>query len=155
MGEAIREAETAARNGEIPVGAVAVLNGEVVSRGRNAAIGSMDPTAHAEMMALRGAAGRIGNYRLAGVVLYVTLEPCLMCYSAMVHARVSTLVYGATDPKTGVISTGALERIGGVFNHAITVEGGCREAECSRILKDFFRERRGAGAVERDGLENR
>ena len=155
MQEALREAEAAAGSGEVPVGAVAVLNGEIIARGRNAAIGDCDPTAHAEMTVLRRAARKIGNYRLNGVSVYVTLEPCLMCYAAMVHARVQRLVFGAEDPKTGVLSTGALERVAVVFNHAVALEGGCMRAQCSRLLKDFFIERRGAGAVERGGLENR
>ena len=155
MQAALGEAEAAATAGEVPVGAVAVLDGEIIARGRNAAITDCDPTAHAEMTVLRRAAGRVGNYRLKGVTVYVTLEPCLMCYAAMVHARIDRLVFGADDPKTGVLSTGALERVAVVFNHAVHMEGGCLKRQCSRILKDFFIERRGAGAVERGGLENR
>ncbi|MDY0296707.1 MAG: tRNA adenosine(34) deaminase TadA [Acidobacteriota bacterium] len=155
MLEALREAEKAAAAGEVPVGAVAVKDGEIIARGRNAAIGTSDPTAHAEMQALRLAGRHCGNYRLNGITLYVTLEPCLMCYAAMVHARIERLVFGADDPKTGVLSTGALERVAAVFNHAVQVEGGCRRAECATIIKEFFIERRGAGAVERGGLENR
>ncbi|MBN1197688.1 MAG: nucleoside deaminase [Candidatus Aminicenantes bacterium] len=155
MREALREAENAAAAGEVPVGAVAVKDGVIVARGRNAAIANCDPTAHAEIEVLRRAAGHLGNYRLNGVSVYVNLEPCLMCYAAMVHARVERLVFGAEDPKTGVLSTGALERVAAVFNHAVLLEGGCMRAQCSKIVTDFFKERRGAGAVERGGLENR
>ncbi|HDP93752.1 MAG TPA: nucleoside deaminase [Candidatus Aminicenantes bacterium] len=155
MREALREAEKAAADGEVPVGAVAVKDGLIIARGRNAAISDCDPTAHAEMKILRRAARHLGNYRLSGVCVYVTLEPCLMCYAAMVHARIERLVFGAHDPKTGVVSTGALERVAAVFNHAVLLEGGCLRAQCSKIVRDFFKVRRGAGAVERGGLENR
>ena len=137
--ELAREAEAA---GEVPVGALVVLDGEVVGEGRNAPIESCDPTAHAEIVALRDAARRVGNYRLTGAELFVTLEPCPMCAGAMVHARVSRLVYGCTDPRSGAA--------GSVFdlvrseslNHRLAVVGGV-EADASRtLLQGFFRSRR-------------
>ena len=155
MRAAISEADEAYRRNEVPVGALVVMGGRVVGRGRNSVIGLQDPTAHAEMMALREAGKTVGNYRLTGAELYVTLEPCLMCYSAMVHARIGRLVYSARDEKTGVFSTGSFERVRGVYNHEIAVESGVLENQTAKTLRKFFIERRDAGAVERDGLENR
>jgi tRNA(adenine34) deaminase len=155
MKKALSLAVSAEKRGEVPVGAVVVRDGSVIGRGGNASIGDSDPSAHAEIKALRSAGRKAGEYRLNGCELYVTLEPCLMCYSAMVHARIGKLVYGADDPKGGIFSTGAFEKVKSIYNHRITVEAGVLAAPASAMLSDFFRARRGAGAVERDGLENR
>jgi tRNA(Arg) A34 adenosine deaminase TadA len=144
MRYALEQAGLALGEGEVPVGAVVVKDGEIVGRGWNSNITLDDPTAHAEIVAMREAGRAIGNHRLIGCTLYVTLEPCTMCAGAMVHARLERLVYGARDPKTGAA--------GGCFdiladerhNHSVNVEGGCLEAKCSKILKDFFREKRRA-----------
>jgi len=128
--------------GEVPVGAVLVRQGEILGEGCNGPIGSSDPTAHAEIAALRAAAAREGNYRLPGTTLYVTLEPCPMCVGAMIHARVARLVFGASDPKTGAAG-GALDLIGDPsHNHRIEVTGGVLQAECAERLRAFFRARR-------------
>ncbi len=144
MGEAIRLAATAAEAGEVPVGAVVVRDGVIVGRGSNAPIGLHDPSAHAEIRALREAAQALGNYRLTGCALYVTLEPCAMCAGAIMHARVERLVYGAPDPKTGacgsVVNLFAEDRL----NHHTQVEGGLMAAECGALLSGFFRSRRTA-----------
>ena len=148
-------AEQAFRENEVPVGAVVVLDGEVIGTGYNSVIRESDPTAHAEILALREAGKRIENYRLVNTDLYVTLEPCMMCYNAMIHSRIRTLFYGANDFKTGIFSTGKFELTKDIFNHTITVKPGIMLEESSNILQEFFRERRGARAVERGGLENR
>ena len=155
MNQAIKQAKLAYKYREVPVGAVVVLNKKIIGRGYNSVIKKRDPSAHAEIAALRNAGKKIKNYRLLNSEVYVTLEPCLMCYSALVHDRVKTLYFSAFDEKTGVYSSGALDRIPAVFNHNIAVETGILQEESSRILKKFFKERRGAGAAERDGLENR
>ncbi len=142
MGEALKEAARAAALGEVPVGAVVVREGDIVGRGANAPVGSGDPTAHAEILALREAARTLGNYRLPECRLYVTLEPCLMCAGAIQHARVAHLVYGASDPKTGacgsVVDVFAEARL----NHHAQVTGGVRAGESAALLKDFFAARR-------------
>jgi tRNA(adenine34) deaminase len=142
MREAISLAQAAACLGEVPVGAVVVRDGEIVGRGFNTPIGESDPTAHAEIAALRDAARNLGNYRLPGCTLYVTLEPCAMCAGAIMHARIARVVYGARDPKTGV--HGSVVDLFGVerLNHHAVVEGGILADECSRILSSFFAERR-------------
>jgi tRNA(adenine34) deaminase len=155
MKKALDEARNAELDGEVPVGAVLVRDGKLVARGRNAMIATCDPSAHAEIRVLRRGARRLGSYRIVNTELFVTLEPCLMCYSAMVQARIARVWYGAADPKTGIFSTGAFAKVAGVYNHTIAVENGLMAAECSALLKEFFKARRGAGAVERDGLENR
>jgi len=128
--------------GEVPVGAVLVRQGEILGEGCNGPIGASDPTAHAEISALRAAAAREGNYRLPGTTLYVTLEPCPMCVGAMIHARVARLVFGASDPKTGAAG-GALDLIGDPsHNHRIAVTGGVLQSECAEHLRAFFRARR-------------
>lgn len=134
-----REAEAA---GEVPVGALVVRDGEVIGEGWNRPIRSHDPTAHAEIVALRDAAARVGNYRLTGAALYVTLEPCLMCAGAMVHARIRRLVYGAADPRAGAAGTvfGVLESP--ALNHRVTVTGGVLAMDCGERLRAFFRARR-------------
>ena len=127
---------------EVPVGAVVVKDATIIARSFNAPIARCDPTAHAEIRVLRQAAERLGNYRLTGVDLYVTLEPCAMCYSAMVHARIARLFFGASDPKSGVLG-GALKLNDAlIFNHHIEVTRGILHAECSAVLKTFFAMRR-------------
>ncbi|MBW7899881.1 MAG: tRNA adenosine(34) deaminase TadA [Rhodocyclaceae bacterium] len=142
MREAMSLARSAECLGEVPVGAVLVLDGEIVGRGFNSPIGESDPTAHAEIAALRDAARRLGNYRLPGSTLYVTLEPCAMCAGAMMHARVARVVYGARDPKTGVhgsvVDLFAVERL----NHHAEIVGGVLAEECGALLSDFFAARR-------------
>jgi tRNA(adenine34) deaminase len=142
MREALRLAEQAAQAGEVPVGAVVVKDGEIVGRGSNAPISRHDPTSHAEIAALRDAAQRLGNYRLVGCELFVTLEPCVMCVGAMFHARIARVVYGATDPKTGaagsVLNLFAETRI----NHHADIQGGVLAQECGKVLSDFFAMRR-------------
>jgi tRNA(adenine34) deaminase len=142
MREALELAARAAEHGEVPVGAVVVKDGVVIGRGFNRPIGTSDPTAHAEIVALREAAAALGNYRLIGCELYVTLEPCVMCVGAMVHARIARIVYGASDPKTG--ACGSIVDLPGLatFNHHGSFEGGVLADECSGALKRFFAERR-------------
>jgi tRNA(adenine34) deaminase len=142
MRAALELAAQAAQRGEVPVGAVVVKDGAIIGRGFNRPIASADPTAHAEIVALREAAAALGNYRLPGCELYVTLEPCAMCVGAMVHARVTRIVYGASDPKTG--ACGSIVDLPGLatFNHHGRFEGGLLAEECSGVLKRFFAERR-------------
>ena len=141
---ALEQAQLAWRQGEVPVGAVVVCDGKVIATGFNQPIGKHDPTAHAVVNALRAAAEKVGNYRLPGCTLYVTLEPCVMCSGAMMHARVARVVYAATDPKTGacgsVLDLFALEQL----NHHADVAGGVLAAEAGAMLKAFFAERRAA-----------
>ena len=141
---ALEQAQHAWRLGEVPVGAVVVKDGAVIAVGYNQQIGSHDPTAHAEIVALRAAADKLGNYRLPGCELYVTLEPCVMCSGAMMHARLARVVYGAQDPKTGacgsVLDLFAQEQL----NHHTEVVGGVLADEASSMLKAFFAERRNA-----------
>jgi tRNA(adenine34) deaminase len=142
MQAALELAAEAARLGEVPVGAVVVKDGEIVGRGFNRPITTADPTAHAEIVALREAAAALGNYRLPGCELYVTLEPCAMCVGAMVHARIARIVYGAADPKTGACgSIVDLPRLASL-NHHGTFEGGVLAEECGSVLKQFFAGRR-------------
>jgi tRNA(adenine34) deaminase len=155
MKKALLLAAKAERCGEVPVGAVLIRDGRVIGRGHNAPIGQCDPTAHAEIVALRKAGKKAAAYRLNGCELYVTLEPCLMCYSAMVQARIAKLYYGADDPKNGIFASGVFDNMKHLYNHRIAVEKGLLAKPASAILSDFFKARRGAGAVERDGLENR
>lgn len=141
---ALQEARTALHLGEVPVGAVLVAGGEVVASGFNQPIHQVDPTAHAEIVALRGAARALDNYRLTGSTLYVTVEPCLMCVGALVHARVGTVVYGAAEPKGGAIrSLLRLEDL--ALNHRFDVVEGILEADCRRLIQDFFKARRETG----------
>lgn len=143
MREALALAREAGAADEVPVGAVVVCEGEIVGRGFNRPIGLHDPTAHAEIMALRDAARNLANYRIPGCTLYVTLEPCAMCSGAMFHARIARVVFGARDPKTGVAGSVmdlyAQERL----NHHTTIEGGVLADECARLLSGFFAARRG------------
>ena len=149
MKRAIRLARAAGRRGEVPVGALVVLGGRgaggvvgrVVGLGANRPIAARDPTAHAEIVALRRAARSIGNYRIPGVTLYVTLEPCLMCLGAMVQARIARLVFGAPDPKVGAASLLRARRAAGL-NHRFAIASGVLGAECAGLLREFFRGRR-------------
>lgn len=142
MDEALALAREAGARGEVPVGAVVVKDGAVVGRGGNAPIAASDPTAHAEIAALRDAARTLGNYRLPGCELFVTLEPCAMCAGAILHSRIARVIYGARDPKTGV--HGSVVDLFGVerLNHHTTVRGGVLADECSGVLSAFFAERR-------------
>jgi len=143
MRAALDEARRAFDAGEVPVGAVVVLHGEIVGRGFNQPISSNDPTAHAEVVALREAARSLGNYRLLGATLYVTIEPCLMCVGAMVHARVGTLVFGATEPKAGAVVSACRAHELPSLNHRIEVVSGVLDEECRAIIQEFFKTRRG------------
>ncbi|MCK9388635.1 MAG: tRNA adenosine(34) deaminase TadA [Sulfuritalea sp.] len=147
MGLALDLAREAGAIGEVPVGALIVMDGEVVGRGFNQPIGRHDPTAHAEIMALRDAATRLGNYRLPGCTLYVTLEPCAMCAGAIMHARVDRVVYGARDPKTGAAGS-VIDLFGeSRLNHHTAVVGGVLAEECGSLLSEFFAARRGRTLV--------
>ncbi len=142
MGEALALARAAAERGEVPVGAVVVRAGLIVGRGGNAPIAANDPTAHAEIAALRDAAGALGNYRLPDCEIFVTLEPCAMCAGAIMHARVGRLVFGASDPKTGACGS-VVDLFGETrLNHHATVTRGVRADECGRLLSEFFAARR-------------
>ncbi len=142
MAAAIEQARQGRRRDEVPVGAVVVLDGRIVGTGFNQPIASADPTAHAEIVALREAARATGNYRLTGATLYVTVEPCLMCVGAMVHARIGTLVYGALEPKAGAVVSSQRAHEHPALNHRIEVVGGVLEDECRQVLQEFFREKR-------------
>lgn len=142
MREALALARLAEAAGEVPVGAVLVKDDSLVGSGWNQPIGAHDPTAHAEVMALRAAAKLAGNYRLTGTTLYVTLEPCAMCAGAMVHARVVRLVYGAADPKSGAAGSVFNLAQSDKLNHRLEVSGGVLAEECGALLKDFFSRRR-------------
>ena len=142
MRAAIEQAHEARLRGEVPVGAVVVIEGEIVGSGFNRPIADCDPTAHAEIVALRDAGRRIGNYRLTGATLYVTVEPCVMCVGAMVHARVAELIYGAAEPKAGAVESTQRAHEHPALNHRLAVVGGVLEEECREIMQAFFRERR-------------
>ena len=142
MALALQEARAAATSGEVPVGAVIVRGGEVIASGRNSPVGDSDPTAHAEIVALRAAARAVGNYRLDGCTLYVTLEPCPMCVGAMLHARLTRVVFGARDPKTGAAGSVVDLFAQRQLNHRTIVEGGVLQDDCGALLADFFRDRR-------------
>ncbi len=142
MAEALVEARRARDGSEVPIGAVVALGGEIVGRGFNQPIRGIDPTAHAEIHAIRDAASRTGNYRLTGATLCVTIEPCLMCVGAIVHARIGTLVYGAAEPKSGaIVSTVRGGELPGL-NHRFEVVSGVREMECRGLMVEFFKGRR-------------
>ncbi len=139
---ALAQAERARALGEVPVGAVAVSEDRVIGSGYNRPISGNDPTAHAEIEALRAAATAVGNYRLSGATLYVTVEPCLMCVGALIHARVALVVYGAAEPKSGaLVSAFSAHGLPGL-NHRLEVVGGVLEDECRAIIQEFFKERR-------------
>lgn len=142
MKKAMSQAVAAEKRGEVPVGAVVVRDGRVIARAGNSPIVDQDPSAHAEIKALRRAGKKAGAYRLNGCELFVTLEPCLMCYSAIVHARIAKLVYGAGDPKGGVFSTGVFARVKPVYNHRIEVESGVLAGPAAEMLSRFFKARR-------------
>ena len=150
MREALLLAGKAAAAGEVPVGAVVVKDGKVVGRGHNRPVSSHDPTAHAEIVAMRDAAERLGNYRLGGCELYVTLEPCAMCAGAILHARIERVVYGAADPKSGacgsIVNLFAESRL----NHHAVIAGGVLAAEAGKLLQDFFSARRQAPAHDQN-----
>ena len=142
MQQALSQAKLAAAAGEVPVGAILVRDGQIISTGFNQPITNSDPSAHAEMMALRAAAQSESNYRLPGTTLYVTLEPCTMCAGAMLHARVERVVFGAADPKTGAAGSVLNVFSEKQINHQTQVEGGIMGEECGQVLRDFFKERR-------------
>lgn len=144
MGLAIEEAQKGYALAEVPVGAVVVgADGEILSRACNRPIGLNDPTGHAEILAIRSAAARVGNYRLPGATVFVTLEPCAMCVGAMMHARVRRLVFGARDPRSGAAGS-VVDLTGAIcFNHRIDVTGGVLAERCAQILREFFKQRRG------------
>ncbi len=150
MREAQVLAERARTEGEVPVGAVVVKEGIVIGRGWNRTIGDADPSGHAEIIALREAGRAMGNYRLTGCELYVTLEPCPMCAGAMVHARIGRLVYGAADPKTGAAGSVFDLLPGTRHNHRVAVAGGCLAQESAERLRAFFRERRKTGKARQE-----
>ncbi len=142
MQEALIEARRARAAGEVPIGAIVVLDDRIVGRGYNQPISAGDPTAHAEIVAIREAARTVGNYRLTGATLCVTIEPCLMCVGALVHARIARLVFGAPETRTGaVVSTVRGGELPG-HNHRFEVDSGVREEECRALMQEFFRERR-------------
>jgi tRNA(adenine34) deaminase len=142
MRQALDQARNAWALGEVPVGAVVVKDGEIIATGFNQPIGTHDPTAHAEIMALRAAAAILGNYRLPGCELFVTLEPCAMCSGAMLHARLARVVYGASDPKTGACGSIVNLFEQDQLNHHTELVGGVMAQECGALLKEFFAERR-------------
>jgi tRNA(adenine34) deaminase len=151
MEAAIEEAGRALAAGEVPIGAVIVIDGRIVARAFNQPIGAVDPTAHAEVLALRAAARHAGNYRLTDAIVYVTVEPCLMCVGALVHARVREVVYGAAEPKSGAIVSAmkALELPG--LNHRFAVTAGVLEEQCRGAVQQFFREKRDSARGEAGG----
>jgi len=142
MEEALIEAKKALKKGEVPVGAVVVLGEDIVGRGYNQPITKNDPTAHAEIMALRDASMNLENYRLKDTLVYSTLEPCLMCAGALVHARIKKLIYSASDPKSGVIESNGNLMQSEFLNHKISYEGGVLKEESSEVLKNFFLKKR-------------
>ena len=143
MRDALALAQRAREQGEVPVGAVVVLDGAVIGEGFNQPISSSDPTAHAEIVALRDAARRIGNYRLTGATMYVTIEPCQMCVGAMVHARIARLVYGTPEPKAGAVESAMRAHEHPSLNHRMEATGGVLELECRDLIQAFFKDRRG------------
>ena len=148
MEAALDEARLAAEAGEVPIGAAAVYEGSIIARGQNRVLRDQDPTAHAEIVAMRQAAAALGNYRLNGVTFYVTLEPCAMCAGAMIHARLDRLVYGAADPKAGAAGSVLSVLNHPRLNHQMQVEQGILADESAELLRNFFRERRKHGGDE-------
>ncbi len=142
MQQALELAHEAAKNNEVPVGAIVVKDSVVIGHGSNTPIGLHDPTAHAEIIAMREAARHLGNYRLVGCTLYVTLEPCAMCSGAIQHARIARLIYGASDPKTGACGSVVNLMAETKLNHHTEVSGGILADECGEVLSDFFKQRR-------------
>ncbi len=143
MTRALALATEAGAQGEVPVGALVILDGEVVGEGFNQPIASGDPTAHAEVVAMRQAAARVKNYRLSGATLVVTVEPCLMCVGAMIHARIGTVVYGAPEPRAGALGSAIAAHEAPGLNHRLAVVGGVRADECRALMQAFFKDRRG------------
>ena len=144
---ALAQAALARDAGEVPVGAVVVLEGAVVGPGYNQPIAATDPTAHAEVVAMRAAAAALNNYRLTGATMYVTVEPCLMCVGAMVHARIGAVVYGTTEPRSGAIVSMASAHEFPGLNHRVTATGGVLEDECRAIIQEFFKARRATARI--------
>jgi tRNA(adenine34) deaminase len=142
MGEALDEARRARYRFEVPIGAVVAVDGQIVGRGFNHPISAVDPSGHAEIFAMRQAAVRLGNYRLTGATLCVTIEPCLMCVGALVHARIGTLVYGAAEPKSGAVVSTVRGAEWPGLNHRFGVVSGVREEECRTLMQTFFKNRR-------------
>jgi len=142
MRRALQLAEQAATVGEVPVGALVVANGEVIGEGYNQPISSCDPTGHAEIIAMRNAATALGNYRLSGCDLYVTIEPCTMCVGAMIHGRIGRIVFGAAEPRAGALESQLKLMDSSHFNHSIEWQGGGLAEECGAIISDFFRAKR-------------
>jgi tRNA(adenine34) deaminase len=142
MRAALELASQARTRGEVPVGAVVVLGGAVIGTGFNQPITAQDPTAHAEIVAMRAAAKQLGNYRLTGADLYVTIEPCQMCVGAMVHARIARVIYGAPEPKAGAIESAMRAHEHPALNHRLTAVGGVLEPECRAVIQEFFEARR-------------
>ena len=142
MYDALEQARRAQQHGEVPVGAVVIFEGRIVGTGYNRSIAEHDPSAHAEIMALREAGKKLGNYRLLQSELYVTLEPCAMCFVAAVHARISRLIYGASDPRAGACGGAVDLREFNIFNHIFAVDGGVLARECGELIQNFFAARR-------------
>ena len=145
MREALREARRASREGEVPVGAIVVRDGQVIARAHNRPLHLNDPSAHAEVLALRRAARKLGNYRLLGCTLYVTIEPCAMCVGAIVQARLQRLVIGAGDTKAGACGSALSVLNDAKLNHRVEVQSGVLAGDCAGILREFFQQRRGKG----------
>ncbi|WP_122271280.1 tRNA adenosine(34) deaminase TadA [Pseudomonas savastanoi] len=150
MREALALAAQGALLGEVPVGAVVVQNGEIIGSGYNCPISASDPSAHAEMVAIRDAARALDNYRLPGSTLYVTLEPCSMCAGLIVHSRVARVVYGALEPKAGIVQSQGQFFSQGFLNHRVLFEGGVLNEECGAMLSEFFRMRRAAKDADKN-----
>jgi tRNA(adenine34) deaminase len=148
MQVALEQARQAEKAGEVPVGALVIKNGAIVGQGQNRNLRDNDPTAHAEIVALRQAAAALGNHRLIGCQLFATIEPCAMCAGAMVHARIARLVYGAADPKAGAVSSVTQVVNHPLLNHKMEVVAGVIAHECSALLQDFFRKRRTDSAAK-------
>jgi tRNA(adenine34) deaminase len=144
MAAALEQARQARDAGEVPIGAIVALGDEIIGRGYNQPITAGDPTAHAEIVAIRAAARRRNNYRLSGAILVVTIEPCLMCVGAIVHARIATLVYGAAEPRTGAVSSTVRGGDLPGHNHRFEIVAGVRDDECRDLIQQFFRDRRAA-----------
>ena len=142
MRRALELAARARQQGEVPVGAVVVLDGAIVGEGWNQPIAAADPTAHAEIVAMRAAAARLGNYRLTGAELYVTIEPCQMCVGAMVHARIARVIFAAREPRAGAVESAMRAHEHPALNHRLQATGGILEAESRALIQEFFRERR-------------
>lgn len=142
MQRALGLAEQGAQQGEVPVGAVVVLDDEIIGEGFNQPISTSDPTAHAEIVALRNAAKKIGNYRLVDATLFVTIEPCLMCAGSLVHARIKKVVFGASEPKAGAITSAHQVLDNAKLNHVVEYQGGVLADKCSQLISDFFKNKR-------------